>query len=307
MSFSYTTTDLIASVKRRGMVPTSQSTFLNTDFLTFGTEVINSHIAPLLVATREEYYTYPIDRSLVQGTSNYLIPTRAMGDGLRALYWLQSDTGNLVPIVVVDLDNIQSFNNGLLVGNSDYSAYKQGSEIVIKPMPSGTAGDLRFFIHIRPGKLVETSAAAQITSIDTGTNQVVVATIPSSWQTGTIVDIVQADPHYRYIDIDKTITGVSSTTITFSSLPSALAVGDWIALQGESPIPQIPHEMMPFLAQWIVVKCLESLGDRAGAEYAKAELMALKEDALKLVQPRIKSESKKVLNLNRFNLQSKRW
>jgi hypothetical protein len=306
MSFSYTNSDLIASVKRRGLVPTSQNTYLSSDFLKIGTEIINSHIAPMLISTREEYFSYPIDRTLVSGQTNYLIPTRAMGDGLRAVFWVR-DSGTVVRVVVIDLLDQDSLNEGNLLGDSDYAAYKQGSELVFKPAPGVGAGTLRFFIHIRPGKLVETSEAAQIASINTGTNQVTVTTIPSSWASGVVLDVIQANPHYRYLDIDKTATTVSGTTLTFASLPSSLAVGDWLALQGESPIPQIPHELMPMLSQWIVVKCLEGLGDRAGADYAKAELKDLMTDALKLVQPRIKSESKKVINRNRMYLLSRNW
>ena len=307
MTFAYTNTDLIAMVKRRGMIPTSQDTFSNDDFLLIATDIINGHIAPMLVSTREEYYTYPIDRTLVSGTANYLIPTRAMGDGLRGLFWV-TDAGDVVKIVVIDLENQDGLNEATLLNGNDFAAYKQGSEVIIKPTPSPAAGSLRFFISIRPGKLVQTTAAGQVTAFNTVAKTVTVGTIPSSWASGNTLDFIQADPHYRYLDVDRSDTAISGTTITFTNdLPTSLAIGDWVALQGESPIPQIPHELMPLLSQWTMKKCLEAIGDRSGAEYAAGELKELQTDAMKLIQPRIKSEAKKVVNRNRLYLLNRTW
>src|SRR5690606_8653031 len=96
------------------------------------------------------------------------------------------------------------------------------------------------------------------------------------------------------LGIDQTITGISGTTIEFSSLPDELAVGDYVCLAGESPVPQIPVEFHALLAQEVVVKVLEALGK--STKDAKDDLKTLKENLPNLITPRVQGESRRVVN-----------
>ena len=312
MPFSYTTSDLITSIKGRGDVPTSQNTFQNSDFLRFATEVIHSSIVPMLLAAQEGYYDYNIDQSFVSGQQNYAIPTRAIGAGGYDVQSI-SEGGTIFQIPYVERTAvISNVATSYQFFRGTWSYYVEGNDIVVTPAPAVTdqTSTLRIVIRLRPGKLVETSSCAQISSINTGTNTITVSSIPSTWSTGTVLDLLQQTPHYRYKAIDQTSTLISGTSITFASLPSApntLAVGDWVALQGESPVIQVPHEMIPLVSEMTVYQVLKAKGDQAGMKVSQENIERMKKDAMVLIEPRFKASTKKIVNRNRFDLSQRYW
>jgi hypothetical protein len=77
--------------------------------------------------------------------------------------------------------------------------------------------------------------------------------------------------------------------------PSELAVGDYIALADESPIPQIPVEWFSYLALLTAVQTLESLGDSDAAQLVAQRLQKIEKNALSLISPRIKRKSKAII------------
>jgi len=305
MAYSYTTADLISSIKSRAMIPTSQNTFTNTDILRFATEELQLGIVPLLMSVREEFYVYPIDQTVTASQSEYRIPVRASGMNLRSVCIVDSNNNEL-EIPIINPDNIQLNNYTAFQGfNSQFSAFVRNNSLFLNPVPAATGQTLRMYIHIRPGKLVETSAAAQITTVNS--TSIVVSSIPTTMTTNTKIDFIKAEPGHDYLAIDKTITSTSGTTINLASVDSDVAVGDWVALSHESPIPQLPHDMQALLAQRSAVKILEALGDRNGMAAAKDRQNELEANVLKLVTPRIKGASKKIINRTRFWEMSRTW
>ncbi len=87
---------------------------------------------------------------------------------------------------------------------------------------------------------------------------------------------------------------IAGADITFASLPTDLAVGDWIALAEYSPIPQVPFEFLPVLAQMTVIKALEANGDNEGVGRAKKDLEVLQANAIQLITPRNHGEPKRI-------------
>ena len=54
MSSVLKTSDLIRSIKRRAMIPSSQETFTDEDFLEMATEEVNLGLVPLIQRMHEE-------------------------------------------------------------------------------------------------------------------------------------------------------------------------------------------------------------------------------------------------------------
>lgn len=303
MAQLFTTTDLIASIKSRAMIPTSQSTYQAVDFLRFATEEIQVGLLPILLGIREEFYVTEYDQSVVKDQELYPIPERAIGRALRDLLFSsaspigpRSDLQSL-PRLEPDLLPLQ---RGSGRSSKDYMAFLRGDKVGLSPAPSVTRGTLRMMYHRRPSGLVEVAAASKIVSIDSATS-VTVASVPSTIDASSVVDIVCATGGFRSKGDDLTLASVTAPTITFSSnLPSDLAVGDYISLSGSSPIPQIPLEMQPVLAQRVAVKCLEGLGDVNGVQVAQAKLNEMEKAALTLLTPRIRGEAKKIYAVNYY-------
>jgi hypothetical protein len=98
----------------------------------------------------------------------------------------------------------------------------------------------------------------------------------------------------------------TAKTITFTTdLPDGLMVGDYVCLAGETVVPQVPVDVIPLLEQSVVCKVLESIGDVDGLKMANARLEKLEARLLTIIDNRIESPGKKVVNLNSFI--RKRW
>lgn len=291
----YTTTALLNSIKTRAMVPTSQQTFGDPDILALATEELKLGVVPFMMKNRSEYFVTYSDTPIVSGTSTYSIPTRAIGGKIKGASLVDS-AGNILPFPLIDKADLPFFNNSN--GGGRFSFYFEGNDVVLVPTPTSTPNlSIRFSYYSRPGDLVQTTSAAQITSINSGANQVTVSSLPTSITTSTSVDFIKGRPGFELRGMDRTISLIASTTLTFStSLPSSLAVNDWIALSEQSPIPQIPTELHPMLAQRTAIKILESLGDDQGLKLAQGKLQEMEQNALHLISPRSDANPKKLIN-----------
>lgn len=246
-----TTTDLISEVKLIGSFPTSNSLFSNDNFLTFLNREQLTTIVPLLNKVNEEYFITEKDYSITANQANYRIPKRAVVSQLRDIQ-LISANGTVTKLTRLYEDNRSSTNNG------ERGYYIKGNEILLSPTPIQSVDTLRMIYMRRPSSFVLPSACAQIISIDTVLNQVVVSSLPSTMATSTVIDFVQADSPYDLLTMDSSIVSVSGTTLSFASLPSDLAVNDYICLAGQSCVPMIPQELVPLLVQVTLCVCLAS-------------------------------------------------
>ena len=73
-----------------------------------------------------------------------------------------------------------------------------------------------------------------------------------------------------------------------------LKVGDYVCQAEESPVPNIPTEMHPVLAQLTAVHALESLGDTEGLSNAQRRLERMEKSVMQLVDDRVELAPKKI-------------
>ena len=85
--YYYTSDEIIKSVKRRIIMPTSQNTFTDQDLLDFATEEINMGLVPLILAEQEDYFLYDEYIQLVPGSTKYTIPYRPGRSGTTLAMW----------------------------------------------------------------------------------------------------------------------------------------------------------------------------------------------------------------------------
>lgn len=303
---AYTANDLMDSVKLNCNVPTSQLTFTADNFYALIDQSIRSKLIPLILKQYEEFYVFPKDYNITSGTSSYDIPTRAINMALRSVQIVDSDN----PDTRVNLErlNIEDLYAGIS-GNSRFLVQKNGfyienNQVVLYPTVTQTIQDiLRLNYFIRPGQVVDTAACGQIQSIDTNLNQITCTTVPSSFSASGIFDLVKAQPGFDYLAIDQSLAGLSSNVMTFTdTLPTKLAVGDWVCPQYQSCIVQVPVELQPLLTQYVVVRVLSAQGD-AKLKDAIAELKDLETNAGILLAPRVQGSTKRVVNSRAIN----RW
>src|SRR3990167_6114258 len=268
---SYTTSDLLTNIKTRAAVPTSQSTFTTTKILAMADAEMRTYIMPMLISTREYYLAYDYETT-VNASGLYAIPTRAVGaklinacliDGTSRLdlNWITEDE-----LVRTDMTRLGS--PGIFL--------KRNTANLLPPTSHGF-GSIRLTYNIRPGQFIETSSASQITAINTGTFTLTFASLPTAFLTSVNYDMVQQNPHFDALAIDQTATTITSTTMIFSSLPSSLAVGDWVSIANQTCIVQVPVELQPLLEQKAANTLLRSQGDLEASAAGEKELKRMEE------------------------------
>lgn len=281
-----TTSDLISNIKMRGSFPTANDLFSNSDYLSILNDEMMNQVTPLITKLNEEFFLAYSDTSTISGTSTYRIPKRAVGSLLRDIQLIDA-AGNVTSLPRLFEEDKYSTTQGQL------GYYVKGNQIVLSPTPTSSNYTLRLAYFRRPSKFVLTTACAQITSIDTVLNQVVVSSLPSTMTSGTSVDFVQGSSPYDLLGMDSSISSVAGTTITFSSLPTDLAIGDYISLAGEACVPMVPEEMIPFLVQAALCVCLASKKDKS-VELELQKMEQTKQTLINMLSPRVRSNDIKI-------------
>lgn len=272
------TSEMITALKIKGSWPTSDDLFSNADFLVLLNMAKNIHIHGLMMKLNDEYLLATKDYTIASDTT-YRLPTRVIS--IRDITLVDA-SNNVTPLA-------RCFEEDRGSGKSGYYIVRNSIEL----SPDITGGTLRCKYFARGSALVLPSACGQVESIDTGTNSVVVTSAPSTFANGTIIDMVQNNNPYDLLRMDQAITTVAGTTLTFASLPTDLAVGDWICIANQTPVLMAPEEMHTVLVQAVLVDSLSSKKDKA-AESAKEDFMQMKEDVINLLDPRVNNSSVKM-------------
>lgn len=292
MAFSFTSDDLVASIKLRGRLPTSQTTFTAARLLKLCDEEIALGLVPQLLAARENYFLYPYTQAIVSGTATYRVPNRAIGVKLKAVQ-LVDNSGNIANIPEISYEDRGNYTNS---SSNTPVFYFQGNSVVLVPTPATTGQyTLSTPFFIRPNSLVPVASCAKITVIAGST--ITVASTPSTFVSGISVDFIKADGGFECAAIDRAVTTVAGTTFTMTvAPPSTLAVGDYIALAGESPIPQLPAELHPLLSLRVTAIALEALGFVNEMAAVQKKLEAAQKAVESLLTPRSDGSAKKVVS-----------
>lgn len=294
-----TTNTLITDVKRRASIPESQQTFQESDFLAFANEELDIGLIPHVLSFHEEYFVHSDYIPLESGVQRYAIPERAVGNKLRDLAYVDN-SGNLFEMQRINSDDLSAFQNVYNAG-SFTMFYTEGSDIVlISPVTSTATGSLKFSYYLRPNEMVSEDRVAIITDINTVTGEVTVANVPDNITVSDQIDLIQTKSPHKSLAIDLVPTALNTITKVFTfdpaDLPSRLAVGDQLALAGETIVPQVPSDLHSMLAQRVAARCLESLGDSQGLGLANAKLAEMEQKTGTILDNRVEGATQKVLN-----------
>ncbi len=292
-----TTTALLASIKRRGMIPSTTETLSDADFLAIATEEMRTYVMPALLSVNEEYGVVPYTIDIHSGVETYSLPKQASAETVRIVYYVDSTTGALTPMNRVDPEHRQDVTN-----DAGLPQYMMRDDIfVIVPTPT-TDFTIQVNIFHRPAQLVLTSACAVVSSVSLPVTVTTAATIPATFTVGQTVDFILNTPGFRsQLDDATLVTGTTGTTVKVedSLVGWGIEANYYIALSGQSPVPQIPLEAHPLLAQRTTAKVLEALGsptDMWKRAYEVTEEM--KAALVNMIQPRTIGAQKYFVNRN---------
>jgi hypothetical protein len=283
---AFTSAYFLTQVKLLGSPPDGR--FEDSEILQLANDAMMSHVVPLVVSLKEEYYVTYEDQNLTTNVSAYPIPHRAMGLTLREVKKVRSTS-------IIDLDRMSPEDiTSSSTSDTTQGFYVQGQDVIIYPTPSSTQDSIRMFYFLTPSRIVEVTDCAVITAIDRATG-IVTATSPTTWTVSSTLDFCSQRNGHRTLGSDITPTAISTTDITFAlvDIPSTLIVGDYIALAGETPYLQCPDVCFNLVVRLVVNELLESMGASTELAAGKERASQLQANVTSLLNNRIVGAPKK--------------
>lgn len=289
MARDYTTTTMVADVKRRASMPSNQALFSDDDIIQFMDEELHTSLVPIIMTLREEFFVVPNEVTLVANQTNYPIPTRSVGTKLRDVYVVLSggqryNIPRWSPEMTASRTNRTSNDQRL-------SFVVQGNNIVLSD--STLTGTISMDYFRRPGHLVAVSTCATVTEVDTLNNRVTTVGRPVAWADGDLLDVTTSVPPFNSPDDDLVIIDILPGGVIELSDVSNIHVGDFLSFDRESPIATIPEEGHNVLKQMAIVKIYESLGNTEEMKSAQAKYTEVVNNFKTLIADRVEGEAKK--------------
>jgi hypothetical protein len=295
----YTVDALVTKMRRAGKLPPHDPTGTSDNLLAKLNDVQRLYLTHLVQSTREQYRQAYLDVTTTTGLKRYALPARAVAAGVIQVAKLNTD-GSRMPLTVFSDFRVNETNYPT---PGDY--YLEGNELVLFNDPGSNT--LRVTYERRFSELVLLTSARAITNINTGTKQVTIAAAPSAFTGQTTMDLVKGTPHFDTYGIDLACTSIGggATTVTFSAtLPTSLALGDYVCMPGETPVCNAPWELHDLLAHQSAYVWLLERGDGRAAllnkvlrgEDGMSGRGSMEGDALALLTPRVETNSKPVIN-----------
>lgn len=290
MPNQHTASYQISAFLRRGWLPAS-TPLTTADILAYFNEEQRLYLTALLKSVREEYLVREADHdvTIVASTPRYRIPTRCVGAALRSVRIVGASNAS------TPLTRIEPENSHLYPGTgAPYGYMLRGNTIQLLPTPQGS-GTLRLSYLQRLSTIVEAAACGEIATINPGAGSLTVSAAPATFTSSVTYDLCRGTPGFETLAIDQAAT-VAGTTITFTSgLPTDLAVGDFVALAGETPIPQVPLECHALLAQRVALVIADDSGS-ATAQGAAKKLERMEKDLQTILSQRVTGSARPVIN-----------
>jgi hypothetical protein len=270
-------------------MPTDQRLFDTQAFVEMLNDELIEIIVPTITGCREDYFIRKEDIPIVADQYGYRLPTRAVGMKVDDVQLIDPNTaGN--PNAFTPLARISPTNRDTGIAGW----YFENNKINILDPNSNTNKSLRVYYECRPGYLINEIEAGKITAINTGTNQVTLATVNATWVSGTtLYDFIQNNPPFDTLAYDQSAT-IAGLILTFTSLPSDLRIGNYVAEATCSPIAQIPLEFQNLLCQGTAIKCLEAIN--LNSQIAVAKYMQMEQKAIAQITPRANKSPKYLVN-----------
>jgi hypothetical protein len=157
-----TSQDLINSVQRKMSFPISQQTFSMLDILAFANEEVYISQVPSILQFHSEYFVTYQTIPLLTNVSNYPIPSRAIGQKLRSVFW-QDTSGNMFEMTQVAEEDRAFYQRNIGTNQAIHKFFIEGNSIVLTPgMISNPTGNLILVYYLRPNQLVKNDRAAII-------------------------------------------------------------------------------------------------------------------------------------------------
>lgn len=292
----WTTTGLLAAIRRRASIPDVYSTG-STDASLLA--MANAELLTLVgenIALREGHFLRTKDTTLSSSKTSYRIPARAIGSRAKLVQLLDGNGKAIVTLEEVD----QAREPDFFSTSNTLGYYIKNNEIVFMPGVTTSASTIRFYYYQRPSEMVLTSDSGvkAISAVSYSSPTLTLTSNSHGYSTSSTVDVVRIEPPFEAVIYDSSPATAPTNDVTFTTTTyesGSIAVGDYICAAGKSVVPQLPDVYWHVLAartakQWCVAK-----GKAQLAAVIAKELQGMEANALSIVSPRIETGGPKLV------------
>ncbi len=266
---AYTTDDLLTQVRISCFLPSAQVTFTDAEILSIGDDEVLSSFAPMLVSLNQNIYLENVTTPFVAGQNRYVINKYAMWNKLRRVD--KQTSTNIVEMHRIEIDELAYHPQT----GTPRSYYLDDSSIIVVPTPAVSQDSLYYWIYRRPGRMVVTSAAAKVQSINYNTGAVTyTAAPPATFTASSTHDSYANRSPFRRVGTEATATALAANVQTFPAASVAgLLAGDYVCVVEETVFPPLTAELHPFLQDAIIASMNTTQPDGEVYNMKKQELL----------------------------------
>lgn len=283
----FTSSGLIAQVKRRAAIPISQNLYSENDIISILNEELQNRIVPWITSLREDYFLEDVEYDTGESINEFEIPRNAIGGKIKSVSVWNNDKMSY-PLLKTDENTLFDTRSGYRIENNKVKLY----------ITKITSGKIKISYYKRPNEIVDYTKAGLITSVGTGV--ITVATMPAEITNGSDIDISCGQTPFEVNFSGQATVGVSTYTI---SSTAGVSVGDYVSAKGKSIFAQIPQEVIPLLCQASALRMAEYGGDYNAFQAALATYQQMESDSRNLLVPKVEFTTKKIL----ARLKLSRW
>jgi hypothetical protein len=284
------------------MTPDDTSTFTDSRILDILDEEMSAQVLNKLITLHGENLTVSEDIERNED-GTYTFPYRAVGNKLRDVSLIN---GNVVyELSQVSIGELPDYSYERDAISTMDKFYVENNKIkIIQPSRSYSAIRIRYYL--RPSYLTKTEESGTISSIITdtvaGTVTLTLSSVGKNFTSSSKFDLVghQSPNKIKAFDLDAVSLTTGTTgniVLNLSDIADTiddLQVGDYVALAEETPVPNIPTEMHPLLAQAAAVQLLESMTDTEALKNAQARFEKMTAAIQELIDDRVDLAPKKI-------------
>lgn len=306
-----TTDKLLRTIRRKAFIPSDDDSYTDEDLIEMMNNEMDVFLATEIISKYEEYLVTKEDVALVQNTYTYDIPSRAAGNKLRDIFYVQDPTVEFANQVIYEMHRIDLPDHYAYQGSRGFTSWdEQGFSYMLEdnnvkllndfPVSSGS---LRMYYYMQPSMMVKESEVGKITAIDRDTGIITMSNFPTDFS-GLVTegcDFVKYKSPHNILGYDITVSAVSSSmkTVTISdpdTIPSDLAVGDYLTATQETPVPNVPTELHSVLAQLVAISVAEGLNDEQAKQSLERQLSKMEKSLSTILNDRVDGSNKKIVN-----------
>jgi len=300
MSRVLTGNKLVESVRNRAMIPNDTSVYTDQNILDIANEEIDVQLLDKLLTLHEEHLTVHIDVPRVE-SGVYDIPYRSVGNKIRDVVMISG--GNQYELSQISIGELPDYSYESSTYSTGMDKFYVESNQIKFVNPTRNYDTVRIYFYIRPSVLTKTESSATITTISSTDTETTFtfSSIPNEFASTVVFDIVGNRSPNRIkgwdipsIEVNTSLKYVKFNNSDVEDILGDIRVGDYVCKAEESPVPNLPTEMHPLLAQLTAVHILEALGDSEGLANAERRLNKMNNSVMELVDDRVELAPKKI-------------